>query len=453
MAIAAACVWDVRSGGSDTNGGGYVSGGVDYSQQNAAQLALTDVVANGTTTLTSATAGFTSNMVGNIIYLQGGTGSLAATRRQITGFTNSSTITVDANVASGTGITGNVGGALASPGEAGRNMVAGNDVYVKSGATFTISSTTANVSGGRLNYPAGSNTDPSNLYGYQTTHGDFAAQPIIEAGAISSTDLITLNGNNIVRGIEMDGNAQTSIRGMVNASGADSIIVRDCKLYAFTNRAIHFLGNGDGCVAINCEVSGCTSVSAIRLESGSMAFGCVSHDNSVNGFELRAGFAIYCQSYSNTGDGFNTSNGQGTVVHCNAYDNSGDGFEWAALGVQAGVAINCLAVGNNAYGFNATSPAVQIMTCAGYDNTTANVNAGATQIDFVALSGDPFTDAASDDFTLNNTAGAGAELFGVGSPLTYPGTITDNLSNIGAVQESSGGGGGNPATRAYAFIG
>jgi hypothetical protein len=101
MAKGAAAVWEVRppAVGSDTNGGGYdsiISGaGTDYSLQNAAQVSVTDAVTNGTTTVTSATAGFTSAMVGNACYLSGGTGSVAADRYFVTGFTNSTTITVD----------------------------------------------------------------------------------------------------------------------------------------------------------------------------------------------------------------------------------------------------------------------------------------------------------------------------------------------------------------------
>src|ERR1041385_4429179 len=113
MSISALTVWEVRpTNGANTNGGGFVSGaaGTDYSQQNAKNtvgnnISTTDAVANGTTTITSATASFTSAIVGNIIYLQGGSGSLTAGWYQVTTFTNSTTIVVDRTVASGTGIT------------------------------------------------------------------------------------------------------------------------------------------------------------------------------------------------------------------------------------------------------------------------------------------------------------------------------------------------------------
>ena len=101
MAIQASTVWEVRTTGSNTNGGGYTSGGTDYSQQDSPQIAVTDAVANGTTTITSATANFNSSHVGNIIYLAGGTGSLAATKREVISITNSTTIVVDEIVATG----------------------------------------------------------------------------------------------------------------------------------------------------------------------------------------------------------------------------------------------------------------------------------------------------------------------------------------------------------------
>src|SRR5918993_643506 len=55
------------------NGGGFVAGatGTDYSQQDAPQVAVTDAVANGTTTITSDAAAFATTHVGNIIYLAG----------------------------------------------------------------------------------------------------------------------------------------------------------------------------------------------------------------------------------------------------------------------------------------------------------------------------------------------------------------------------------------------
>jgi len=83
MALASATVWEVRTAGNDTNGGGFVTGasGSDWSQQDAARtgadvtdISVTDAVAAGTTTITSATANFDTTIVGNIVYFEGGRG-------------------------------------------------------------------------------------------------------------------------------------------------------------------------------------------------------------------------------------------------------------------------------------------------------------------------------------------------------------------------------------------
>ena len=188
MALSASSVFEVRTVGDDTNGGGFVTGasGTDYSQQDAkntagSNISTTDAVGNGTTTITSATASFTSAIVGNIIYLQGGTGSLAAGRYQVTTFTNSITIVVDRIVAAGTGITMNIGGAVVSLGILGSStatiLVVGNRIWIKSG-TYTISSATINISGGCF-----STTSSVAIEGYNSTRGDLGTKPILKVGA------------------------------------------------------------------------------------------------------------------------------------------------------------------------------------------------------------------------------------------------------------------------------
>ena len=156
MALSASSVWEVRTTGSDTNGGGFVTGasGTDYTQQNAAQYSLTNGVTNGTTTI--ATISAAAVMIGNIAYVQGGTGSVVAGWYQITGASAGVSITVDRStgLSAGTGVTINIGGALASPGQSGALLVAGNLIWVKSG-TYPITSASTNISGGCMNVGVG----------------------------------------------------------------------------------------------------------------------------------------------------------------------------------------------------------------------------------------------------------------------------------------------------------
>lgn len=113
MAISGYTDWDIRTGGSDTNGGGFNtnSAGTDYSQQTSAQLSLSDGVCTGGTTLESTTGGFTAAMVGNVVYLSSGPGWY-----EITGYTDTNTVTIDRNGPTDSGMTVNVGGSLATPG-------------------------------------------------------------------------------------------------------------------------------------------------------------------------------------------------------------------------------------------------------------------------------------------------------------------------------------------------
>src|SRR3954469_9556272 len=113
MALSSSTVYQVRPGGADTNGGGFVTGasGTDWSKQDAAQYSVTDGVAAGSTTLTSVTAAFGTDVVGNLIYVSGGTGSITAGWYQIISRTNATTIVVDRStgLTAGTGVTLKIG--------------------------------------------------------------------------------------------------------------------------------------------------------------------------------------------------------------------------------------------------------------------------------------------------------------------------------------------------------
>ena len=69
--------WNIQQDGDDNNGGGYrtTDPNTDYSLQTSAQLTVTDGATSGigVTTLTSATGGFTSAMVGNVVHIYSGT--------------------------------------------------------------------------------------------------------------------------------------------------------------------------------------------------------------------------------------------------------------------------------------------------------------------------------------------------------------------------------------------
>jgi hypothetical protein len=170
MAIAAGA-FELRTTGNDFNAGYFnaARGGTDYSQQDAPQLtALQEIVSDGSTTLSSTSGLFTAAMVGNGLMLgPGGSGVLY----EIVSVADAFHATVDRAVAAAVDQDVRIGGALASPGRTSQlinaSAVSGNKVYQKSG-TYTITTTTANVAGGRVNLTV------DNLYwiGYGAARGD-----------------------------------------------------------------------------------------------------------------------------------------------------------------------------------------------------------------------------------------------------------------------------------------
>lgn len=172
------------------NGGGFNSarGGTNYSLQNAAQYTATDGTSSASTTFTSATAGFTSAMVGNYLHVTAGTGATVGWYEIVT-FNSTSSVELDRASGTMTNATFYVGGAmsLGTTGTSGDDdlfeaAVAGNIFYIKSG-NYTFGET-VNVSVG------GSATVPVHFRGYTTSHGDACTgtnRPFIDAGANASS--------------------------------------------------------------------------------------------------------------------------------------------------------------------------------------------------------------------------------------------------------------------------
>lgn len=112
-----------RPSGLDLNGGGFNAsyGGVDYTNQDSAQVTLTNLacVGGGSTTVTSASAAFTAQMVGNVLRISAGT-NFTLSRYMIVAFNSSTSVTLDRTPAAGAAAssgTCRVGGAVLTFGE------------------------------------------------------------------------------------------------------------------------------------------------------------------------------------------------------------------------------------------------------------------------------------------------------------------------------------------------
>jgi hypothetical protein len=433
MALSGSTIWEVRTDGSDTNGGGFVEGasGTDYSQQATPQLTVTDGACLASTTLTSATGGFTAAMIGNILYLSNGTAWY-----EITGYTDTNTVTIDRAGPSASGMTANVGGGLASPGGLGAVTLAhgatGMAAFIK-GGTYTLTTATPNITGGPFQRIAASMMF---LTGYNTTHGDLDYQaaetnkPIIHAGAITGVSKIlecntgSYSYHNRVANIVIDGNNGAGNTGFSHNSAS---------------------GHRTSTNNVNCHAKNC-----------------------VTGFEVPYGYA--CESYDCT-TGFNS----GSAHHSVAHDCSGEGFTSGAtlcLSYSNNVGFGgaghlCTAVNNTTYGMDVrynsrayfchaslngtygfkmdASRRCIVIGCTGYGNTSAlfdNPPGG-----HIYLRGslehpstptaDPFVDEANNDYRLNDSADAGLALRA--SVLGAAGQ-TQTL-DCNAIQTAAGGGG------------
>lgn len=428
MAISANTVWEVRTTGSDSNGGGFVTGaaGTDYSQQDGSQYAFADLASsngtNGTPSVTSASHSFAAADVGNIIRITAGS-------NWTTGFFQIVSVSAGAAVldkacgssASLTSGTYVVGGAFISPGQAGAAAtITGNLVYVKSG-TYTITSASTNVSGGCISATSG-----TTFTGYNSTRTRASTDTrptLVLNAALSSATIAT--GTCLYSNIIFDGASQTTSRG-INTS-----VSYRCKFQNFTNAGM----NGGACVY--AEFTGCTTQNACFAT----AAWSVAYSNSVVSF---TGTCINCIGFSNTAVVFSMN--ASTAVNCIAYGNTGattDGFQHG--GTSAAFYINCIAENNGRYGFNPSNAADCILiNCAHFNNGTAGVNSAQTmqEINTLALSASPFVAAATQDFRLNSTASAGASCRAAGYPSTWPAVSASMLSydDIGAAQSRATGG-------------
>ncbi len=404
--------WEVRTAGSDSNGGGFDSslGGTDYSQQNSAQATGTGTSAS--TTLTATTGIFTSQMVGN--YVTNGT-----TWYKITAYTSSTIVTLSGSP-SWTAQTIKVGGALATPGlAAAQNNIYGGDIYIKTG-TYSVTSTSFNVSSGCIQIWYG-----TKMIGYGTTRGD-TGRATIQLNVASATMLQEGNISHGFENIIFDGNSQSS-SGFITNDGNDRGYFFNCDIKNFTANTF------GGATYEACYVSGNSYAIAGNF------YDCVITGSASDGC---SGSIIRCVVYGNSGIGYN---GYASVIDCVIFNNTSHGIQFNN-GSSAVEVRNTIISSNGGYGINISGTIQGLVTvnCAYYSNTSGKYSTGANitrVIGEVTLSGDPFTNTSGGDFSLNTTAGAGAACRAAGSPGVMPGGSTTGYLDIGVAQHQDSGGG------------
>lgn len=466
MALSANQVWEVRTTGSDLNGGGFKAGasGTDYSQQNAAQVTYTDLVIDATTNtkLTSAASPFTSAHVGNLIYINGGTGFTTG-RYEVTAVA-AGVATMDRAVGttSSTGGTGKLGGALASPWElvsSGRGMVASNKAFIKSG-TYLIA--TAITTGPTVANPSYS-SPPTTIIGYYLSRGDLgvastnnASRPIFRAGAALNVIFYPNTSGWNLKNIACDDGTFTF---NYFTFGCTNSVFVNCKVSNFGNTGMYVSGN---CLIQSCEITGGKSGSTAGIAGNSFNHYCDNniHDNQCTGILATNGSMILNNLITNNTGA--TSDGLSLNTFTRAYQNTvygsgrhGVNITNSSFGCQA-VLGNVLA-NNGGYGLTCTQgsglPASELWDGNAYfsnilgtrnnlDDTTSNLVNGvapyANSLD-VTLTTTPFNNSGSNDFSLNNTSGGGAACRGLGGSNAWPGSSVAGYRDFGAVQHQDSG--------------
>lgn len=440
MALSVATTWEVRTTGSDTLcSGGFVTGatGTDYSQQSAAQYNATDLTIDATlnTKVTSASHNFVSTDVGNILRITAGAGFTVGCYQIVSVASNAATLDRSPGSVGTAGGTYYVGGAFASPGQAGAFAVAGNVIYITGSHTITSAST--NVSGGCLSHPGGSGGASHGwVIGYTSTRTD-GGQATLTASGISTFVLVTMATGSTVSNIIANGASLTSSRGIrLNGTGNRAI---NCKAQYCTNNGI---SAASPALVLWCEATGCATLSAIVGN----AVGCTAYANTALGFS--GGACLFCVAYANTGattDGFDLAGVSAT--NCLSYGNGRDGFRFGVSGVtSSGTAISCRAEGNTGYGFRsvtASSTGLSLYHCATWNNTAGGIDSASTfmNIGAIACTADPSTASGSNDFTLNNVQGGGALLRQAGYPTTFPSLSGITYPDVGPYQAAALGSG------------
>lgn len=462
MAIASTCVWECRDTGASTNGGGYVSGGTDYSQQDSPQLALTDIAIadNTTTTITSATGGFTSAMVGNIIYLTGGSGgTLTTQRRQITAVTDSNTITVDrapAPTSAMTNVTGNVGGALSGPWDVHSSSV-GSDDYLL-GNTIYIKYGTYNRSGSwtSKNVGSGTTTTPVHIVGYDTNRNLYnwdSNRPTINM-TTNSTPLFYqqgMAGLTTIRNIIFSNTASVKSIGVYAATASSSTIWINCKFTGFSNA---LSGRTSASQQVNarmffCEIANCTGSGVVGgTNSGTWTFTfCYIHDNGGSGFTIDVNAANF--GFSNS---IIVNNGAHGVVTTSSNTVPNTSFLSCIIANNT----NSQILTNNNSPASTSTSAVRLTNCIIYGGQycirNSSNNNTSTSLDIryafknaiggasisnlgdisaadtdIILTEDPFADSANRDYRLNRKPKGGNLCRNMGWPILYP--SLDNFRN------------------------
>lgn len=372
MAITGTAVWEIRTTATagNVNGGFYKPGasGTDWSQQNAAQYALTGGTSSGAgAVILHASAA--NDMVGNGLHLISGTNATAGWY-EIISVSVGVSITVDRSCTTGVGasIAFNIGGALsmnsATDGTALAAVVPFNTVWIKAGtytagANWNMQSTAGTAAGGDCQF-----------LGYNITRGD---NPVG-----TNRPLINMNSNLILWGafwnianISVYGPSINDSFGIFGTAGSTRIT--NCRAVNTSTGANHpaLVLNTMTCI-IGCEfVSYFGMAVNLSATTGVQFLNCYFHDSVYGIYDIYAGAAVPVQimgcifaNISTAGFYFGAASAQGNYLIVN---NTFYGGETAKIGIgiqllTSTIQIRLTALNNIFYGLATAISTVASLT-------------------------------------------------------------------------------------------
>lgn len=406
------------------------SSGTDYSQQNSSQYAFTDLASISSIVVASVSHSFVSTDVGNLLNIASGTGFTAGFYQIVSVAAGQATLDRSPGTV---GVGGNyaVGGSLATL----------DTVMTRAGAYSQTNGVNGNVIWlkGTLTLTAGNqNFDLAifSVVGYGSTRGD-GAQATIQTSTNSVYVLAPGNAGFtcIYQNIIMVSTAGSPGNCIDFASNAVSyLILINCKISGFAEAVAAGSAACFHFAAFNTEITGQTShgLQFYYLTSG-LCWGCFIHANVGDGIRitgnpggsspggLKLAFTVvYGNDYGirNLIDAIGSQALDIALVSSVVAGNTHDGITQQGTGSNYGQMLsllNAIIYGNGGYGIDmATSPLSSTIAVAIGSNNAFGANSSGDRNGFptlpgdVSLTGDPFTNAAGGDFSLNGTSGAGA---------------------------------------------
>lgn len=322
-------------------------------------------------------------------------------------------------ITAGEALTGAMGGALATLGEATSRQGSYSTIYVKAG-TYTLANNVHNSPGGPPEVQSW-----SVMMAFKDALGDHLANPtdrvILERGTTTDNGYMVKYGGNrgtLLAGFDIDCDDEWE---GTNVTTAINCIVRNADGSGFSNKDSFM------CAAYDCTNSGGTGY-GFKNGSG-MCAECYAEDCD-NGFSLQSGFRNLAHG---CGTGITIQNYHGAAF--NVADDCTTGLSGSDRGASAfNMATNCT-----------TGVSGMMWATIAYNNTT-NVSGSPPVGGYVGnpvlqLTADPYEGRTGTppDYRINDTEGGGAELENY-APKWAAGTIAGPQDQFAAILKSSGGG-------------